>query len=116
MPPRVDSRSRRSPDAPDGGAACDALAPAATRREPRETSGMTSRLMLLYAEREGGPGAVSELLARAGMSDRREEFLDENAWFSFETKVELFQALTEVLGDPKATRRAGAAALELTVA
>src|SRR3954454_11804138 len=84
--------------------------------EARETSGMTSRLLLGYAERVGGREAVTALLARAGCAGREAELRDENAWFSFATKVALFEALTEVLDDPLATRRAGEAALEVGVA
>src|SRR5437763_1324206 len=80
-------------------------------REARETSGMTSRLMLAYAERVGGREAVDAVLQRAGMADYEAELRDENTWFSFATKVRLFQALAEVLDDPAATRRAGAGAL-----
>src|SRR3954470_11270543 len=85
-------------------------------REARETSGMTSRLMLAYAERVGGRAAVDAVLQRAGMADHEAELRDENTWFSFATKVRLFEALAEVLDDPAATRRAGAVALELNVA
>ena len=87
-----------------------------TRPEPRETSGMTSRIMLAYAERAGGRDAVDEVLRRSGLADREAELRDENAWFSFETKMSLLLALADVLDDPEATRRAGAMALELGVA
>src|SRR5436305_1809362 len=74
-------------------------------REARETSGMTSRLMLAYAERVGGREAVDAVLQRAGMADYEAELRDENTWFSFATKVRLFEALAEVLDDPAATPR-----------
>src|SRR5687767_11416414 len=77
---------------------------------------MTSRLMLGYAERVGGRDCVTEVLRRAGLTDREEELRDENAWFSLETKLALFEALAETLDDPEATWRAGASALELSVA
>src|SRR3954466_8879767 len=85
-------------------------------REARETSGMTSRLMLAYAERVGGREAVDALLQRAGMAEARSDVRDETPWFSFATKVRLFEALAEVLDDPAAMRSAGAVALQLNVA
>src|SRR5436305_8681552 len=85
-------------------------------RDARETNGMTSRLMLAYAERIGGREAVEAVLDRAGLAPYEAELRDENTWFSFATKVALFEALAEVLDDPLATRRAGEVGLELNVA
>jgi diguanylate cyclase (GGDEF)-like protein/putative nucleotidyltransferase with HDIG domain len=81
--------------------------------EPRQTSGITTRLVLLYVERELGRPGVEELLRRAGVEDREAELMDENEWVSFETKIRLFEAAVGVLDDPHATRRIGAAAIEL---
>jgi diguanylate cyclase (GGDEF)-like protein len=81
-----------------------------------DTSGLTSRLMLAYAEREGGPDAVCAVLEAAGVAEHADLLLDERSWFPFAVKVRLFEALAEVLEDPAATRHAGAAALELNVA
>ncbi|HKP91935.1 MAG TPA: HD domain-containing phosphohydrolase [Thermoleophilaceae bacterium] len=81
--------------------------------EPRQTSGITTRLVLLYVERECGRTGVDDLLGRAGLGHREAELMDENSWFSFETKIRLFEAAVQVLGDPRATRRIGAAAIEL---
>lgn len=88
-------------------------APAAQTR--RETNGITSRLELLYAERAGGPEAVDEVLVRCGMSDRHEQLLDENYWFSYDQKIALFEAASEVLGDPNVMLTASAQALDLNV-
>src|SRR4051794_9430620 len=71
--------------------------------------------MLSYAESEGGREAVEALLLRAGLAGREAELRDENTWFSFATKIRLFEALAEVLDDPAATRKAGARALDLNV-
>jgi len=85
-------------------------------REARETNGITSRLMLAYAERVGGRAAVGAVLERAGLAGREAELRDENTWFSFANKVRLFEALAEVLDDPAATRKAGETSLDLNVA
>jgi diguanylate cyclase (GGDEF)-like protein len=81
----------------------------------RETNAITSRLVLLYTERAGGPEAVEAVLRRAGMEDRREQLLDENYWFSYDDKIALFEAVCEVLGDPEAMLRIGDVAMELNV-
>ena len=38
--------------------------------EARETSGMTSKLVLAYAEKQGGREAVEQILRRCGLEDR----------------------------------------------
>jgi diguanylate cyclase (GGDEF)-like protein len=83
--------------------------------ERPETSGMTTRLVLLYVEREAGPDAVDEILERIGRAGERDRLLDEDAWFSWQTKIDLFQATTEVLGDRHAMRQIGQTILELEV-
>lgn len=90
--------------------------PSTPRPEPRETSGMTSLLLLTYVERVAGRGAVDDVLRRAGAAEREDDLRDEGAWFSYDLKIRLFEALVEVLGDPQATRRMGEAALNLQVA
>jgi diguanylate cyclase (GGDEF)-like protein/putative nucleotidyltransferase with HDIG domain len=84
--------------------------------EPRETSGMTSKLVLSYVERQGGEAAIQEVLARCGLEDREQSLRDESSWFSFDAKIQLFEAAAEVLGDPQVMWRVGESALELSVA
>lgn len=84
--------------------------------EPQETSGMTSKLVLAYVERQGGEAAVKEMLARCGLEHREQSLRNESSWFSFEAKIQLFEAAAEVLGDPQVMRRVGESALELSVA
>ena len=60
----------------------------AWRRE-HAGSGLTSRLILTYVEREAGGQAVERMLALAGLSDAEERLRDENRWFSYETKLAL---------------------------
>src|SRR5437660_1360938 len=83
--------------------------------EARETSGMTSKLVLEYAERQGGPETVQEILRCCGFEDREQELRDEDSWFSFDAKIRLFEAAAEVLKDPRVMLRAGESALELSV-
>src|SRR5207248_439809 len=68
-------------------------------RRDHAGSGLTSRLIFAYVEREAGGHAVQELLERAGLEDAEEELRDENCWFSYETKLALWRAAEAVLGD-----------------
>lgn len=83
--------------------------------EPREVSGLTTRLVLSFVEREGGREAVLELLRRCGLEGRESELRDENRWFPDRTRVAMFEAAADVLGDPGVAHRIGAAALDLNV-
>lgn len=80
--------------------------------EARETSGITSRLLLAYLDHAGGPAAVQDTLRRAGVRDREVLLRGESYWFSWETKIRLFEAAAEVLGDPLFARRMGEGALD----
>src|SRR4051812_41640827 len=84
--------------------------------EARETSGITSKLVLAYAEREGGRAAVEEILRRCDLQERESEMRDEDHWFPFATKIALFEAAAAVLDDPHVMRRVGETALDLGVA
>jgi diguanylate cyclase (GGDEF)-like protein/putative nucleotidyltransferase with HDIG domain len=83
--------------------------------EPREASGLTTRLVLAFVEEEGGHEAVDAVLARAGMSGREDELRDENRWFADRTRVRLFEAAAEVLDEPGVGRRIGERAIDLNV-
>src|SRR3954447_19092216 len=83
--------------------------------EARETSGITSNLVLTYADRHGGPSAAAEILRRCGLEDREAELRDDGSWFSFAAKIRLFEAAAEVLEDPHVMRRVGESALDLSV-
>jgi diguanylate cyclase (GGDEF)-like protein len=89
--------------------------PSAWRRD-HAGSGLTSRLILSYVEREAGGQAVERVLARAGLSDAEERLRNENCWFSYKTKLALWSAAEEVLGDLEVAQHVGAAALDLSVA
>src|SRR3954469_23165221 len=83
--------------------------------EPRETSGLTSRLVLTYVERRGGREAVEKVLEKCGLTHVEADLMDERHWFSFATKVRLFEAAAEVLDDPHVTRSMGEIAIDLNV-
>lgn len=89
--------------------------PAAAEQGRRETNAITSRLVLMYVERVGGPPAVGQVLERCGMSDRREQLLDENYWFSYDGKIALFEAAADVLDDPNVMLHVAGKALDLNV-
>src|SRR3712207_5309587 len=82
----------------------------------RDTSGLTSSLVLAYVERAGGRAAVDELLRLAAVRDSEAQLRDEHHWFPYADKIRLFDAAISVLGDPQAPRRIGESALEANVA
>jgi diguanylate cyclase (GGDEF)-like protein len=85
-------------------------------RRDHACSGITSGLILAYAERIGGREAVDAILARTGLAERERELRDESAWFSYETKISLWGAAEQVLDDPKVAEHAGASVLEFSIA
>jgi diguanylate cyclase (GGDEF)-like protein len=84
--------------------------------QARETSGVTSALLLAYLDRTGGPDAIAEVLRRCGLSGCEAELRDENCWFSWQTKIELFEATAQVLGNPDFVGEMAALAMDLKVA
>jgi diguanylate cyclase (GGDEF)-like protein len=87
-----------------------------TWRREHAGSGLTSRMILAYVEREAGGQAVKRMLHRARLSDAEASLRDENHWFSYDTKLALWSAAEEVLGDRRVAEHIGGAALELSVA
>jgi len=79
--------------------------------EARETSGATTALLLSYVREHGGRSAVAETLRRAGVPFSAEALGRPDHWISYETRIRLFTAATEVLGDPGAMWRVGTEAL-----
>ncbi|MDX6639982.1 MAG: hypothetical protein QOF12_993, partial [Solirubrobacteraceae bacterium] len=84
--------------------------------EARETAGVTSALLLAYLERVGGQEAIDEVLRRCGLEGCESALRDESCWFSFETKIALFEASAAVLDDPDFLDGMAAMALDLNVA
>jgi diguanylate cyclase (GGDEF)-like protein len=87
----------------------------AWRRE-HACSGLTSRLILAYVEREAGGQAAKDMLAWAGLTGAEERLRDENHWFSYDTKLALWRAAEEVLDDPDVAEHVGTSVLDLSVA
>jgi diguanylate cyclase (GGDEF)-like protein/putative nucleotidyltransferase with HDIG domain len=92
------------------------LDPLEDLHEPRETGGMTTRLVLDYVEREAGRDAVEAVLRAAGKTGCEEQLRDENHWSSFHTKIALLDAAGEVLDDPHAAKHVGEAGMDFNVA
>jgi len=67
--------------------------------EPRETSGITVHAILRFVEERGGEPAVRQVLERIGPSGDHGAYLDKRRWWSYDTKISLFTAAAEVLGD-----------------
>jgi diguanylate cyclase (GGDEF)-like protein/putative nucleotidyltransferase with HDIG domain len=84
--------------------------------EAKETGGVTSALLLAYVEQVGGPTAVREVLRRCGLEHAEQELRDENTWFSWETKIELFETTAAVLEKPDFLREMGGVVLDINVA
>jgi diguanylate cyclase (GGDEF)-like protein/putative nucleotidyltransferase with HDIG domain len=82
-------------------------------RPDPHTSGLTSRLILSYVEREAGRPGVEALLNRCGLTAEEARLRDPTFWFDFETKIALFEAAGAVLGQADPAWRIGQAAIEL---
>jgi diguanylate cyclase (GGDEF)-like protein len=83
----------------------------AAAAEPRETSGVTTALLMSYLREHGGDAAVAETLRRAGVPFTAAELSEPATWTGYDTRVRLFAAATEVLDDPDAMFRMGAESL-----
>src|SRR3954466_10580168 len=80
-------------------------------QQARETSGATTGGLLRYVRTQHGDAAVTEVIARAGVRADPAELDDQSRWWSYDTRIRLFAAATEVLGDPDTMFKVGAAAL-----
>jgi diguanylate cyclase (GGDEF)-like protein len=79
--------------------------------EARETSGATTGLVLAFVAQHAGEAAVQEVLARAGVPFTADELSRASTWTSYDTRIRLFTAAAEVLGDPGVMFRVGAESL-----
>lgn len=80
-------------------------------REPRETASTTIGLLLHYVRERGGEGAVTEVLARAGVLQDAPTLKKTSTWLSYATRIRLFEAATVVLGDPNTMFAVGTGAV-----
>ncbi|MGX5656222.1 diguanylate cyclase domain-containing protein [Geodermatophilus nigrescens] len=79
--------------------------------EARETSGATTGLVLSFVRAHAGEAGVEELLRRAGVPFSAAELSLPSTWTSYDTRIRLFTAAAEVLGDPGVMFRVGAESL-----
>ena len=84
--------------------------------EARETSGATTGGLLRYVRTVAGDEAVAQVLERAGVPYTADQLEDQALWWSYDTRIRLFEAATEVVGDPRLMFRVGAAALQTGLA
>ncbi len=111
------ARTGSDPDLPFQGSGRAVVVPrpredvsAVTPAEAAETSGATTGGVLRYVRSVGGDEAVSEVLARTGTTATQGELDDQSRWWSYDTRIRLFAAATDVLG-PRTMYEVGAAAL-----
>jgi diguanylate cyclase (GGDEF)-like protein len=83
--------------------------------EPRETSGITVHAILRFIEQRGGEQAVRQVLERAGGAEDPGAYLDKRRWWSYDTKIALFAAAAEVLGDDQVGLRVAESVLAHSV-
>ena len=74
----------------------------------RETSSATTRLVLAYVRDRVGDDGVARVLELADVPHSLAELEDPSRWVSYETRIRLFAAVVQVLGDPTAMVRVGA--------
>ena len=79
--------------------------------EARETSGATTGGLLRYVRKQAGDAAVQRVLDRAGVPYTAAQLEDQSLWWSYDTRIRLFQAATDELDDPDLMFKVGAAAL-----
>ncbi|TFV86637.1 GGDEF domain-containing protein [Blastococcus sp. CT_GayMR16] len=80
--------------------------------EARETSGATTGGLLRYVRAVAGDDAVGRVLERSGLPYTAEQLDDQAIWWSYDTRIRLFEAATDVVGDPRLMFHVGAAALQ----
>ncbi|MGY1673687.1 diguanylate cyclase domain-containing protein [Geodermatophilus sp. SYSU D00710] len=79
--------------------------------EAHETSGATTGLLLAFVRQHAGDAAAEEVVRRAGVPFTAAELAEPSTWSSYDTRIRLFTAATEVLRDPGVLFRVGAEAL-----
>ncbi|TQN41026.1 diguanylate cyclase (GGDEF)-like protein [Blastococcus colisei] len=79
--------------------------------EARETSGATTGGLLRYVRTVAGEEGVDRVLLSAGLPYTADQLEDQSLWWSYDTRIRLFAAATEVLADPGLLFKVGTAAL-----
>jgi diguanylate cyclase (GGDEF)-like protein len=83
--------------------------------EPRETSGITVQGILRYVGERGGEQAVRDVLRRACGPGETDVYFDKRRWWSYDTKIALFAAAADVLGDERVGLRVAESVLHHSV-
>ena len=81
----------------------------------RETAGVTLRAILRYVRARGGDTAVTHVLNLAGEPEPAEAYDDTRRWWSYETKINVFGAAAQALGDESVGLHVGQSILSYTV-
>ncbi|MEV6931278.1 GGDEF domain-containing protein [Dactylosporangium sp. NPDC051485] len=81
----------------------------------RETAGVTLRAILRYVRARGGDAAVPRVLELAGEREIPSAYDDPRRWWSYETKINVFAAAAQVLGDESIGLRVGQSILSYSV-
>jgi diguanylate cyclase (GGDEF)-like protein len=84
--------------------------------EARETSGATTGGLLRYLRATAGEDVVQRVLERSGVPYTAEQLEDQSLWWSYDTRIRLFAAATDVVGDPRLMFKVGGAALQTGLA
>ena len=82
----------------------------------RETAGSTTLLVVGYVRERLGDEGVAELLRRARIQRPLAELEDISSWSSYAERIRLFQAATDLTGEPDAMFEVGASAIRQSVA
>ena len=80
--------------------------------EERDSSNLTTALIIGYVRTRAGDAAVEQMLTTAGETRPIAELLDEGRWSSYGQKLRMFEAAIAVLSDPDTPRLVGATVLE----
>ena len=83
--------------------------------QPRETAGVTMRLVVDHVRRTCGEDGVRRLLEAAEETRPLAVLEDEGEWSSYDAKIRLFEAAAHVTGQPDVARRVGEGALASSV-
>lgn len=81
----------------------------------RETAGVTLRAVPGHVRDAGGPQAVTRVPELAGETRPEPECDDPRRWWSYQTKIQIFDAAATVLSDPQIGLHVGQTILDHSV-